>query len=417
MEGSDDKLMYAEQVSLPELAREVGTPLYVYSSEALIERYKAIAKTNPNGLICYSVKANGNISVIRTLAQHGAGADVVSGGELYRALQAGVSPEKIVFAGVGKTEDEMGAALDANIFQINIESEPELEQLNSVALNRGTTAPVAVRVNPDVDANTHNKIATGRSGDKFGVPYEKAIHLYKKIESLKGVKATGLATHIGSQLTDLEPFEMAFSKISQLACNLKSKGHQIENIDFGGGLGIRYSSEDEPSLLHYASIVSKAASAAGCRIILEPGRWITAPAGILLTRVIYVKRTEARNFAIVDCAMNDFMRPALYDAWHEIKPVIQTKESPDKETVDVVGPICESGDFLAHDRDLPPLAPGNLLAILNTGAYGASMSSHYNSRIPASEVLVKKKKWSIIRKNSSIEAFVADENIAEWLTE
>jgi len=406
--------MHAEGVSLNFLATKAGTPLYVYSYQALTERYNTLKKVLPDSLICYSVKANGNISIVNSLAQLGAGADVVSGGELQRAITAGVETKKIVFSGVGKTELEMAAALSANILQINIESEPELELLNKISLEKGVIAPVAVRVNPDVDANTHDKISTGRQEDKFGIPYKDAIYLYSKIKELKGLESVGLATHIGSQLISLEPFRKAFKKLTQLALTLKTSGHNIRSLDFGGGLGINYSGELEPNINDYAKIIKAAGDEAGCQVILEPGRFIAGPSGILLTRVIYVKRTEARTFAIVDCAMNDFMRPTLYNAWHKVELVSQQKNKVDTETVDIVGPICESGDFIAKDRDLPPLSSGTLLSIKDAGAYGASMSSYYNSRLPAGEVIVSGNEWDIIKKRQSLEDLIGLENFAHW---
>ncbi len=414
--NGNTSILHTEEVSSVLLAETVGTPLYVYSYSMLAERYKTLARILPNALICFSVKANANISIIHSLAQLGAGADVVSGGELIRAIKAGVPTNKIVFAGVGKTEDEMASALNAGILQINIESEPELEQLNSVALKLGKIAPVAVRINPDVDAKTHDKIATGRRDDKFGVPYEMAQHLYKRISELPAVEAVGLATHIGSQLMSLQPFEKAFTRLGELAHTLKTDGHNIKNLDFGGGLGVNYSNQNEPSIDQYASILLKTANAVGCHITIEPGRFIAAPAGILLTRVIYVKRTQSRTFVIVDSAMNDFIRPALYDASHKVEPIIKPEKSDALETVDIVGPICESGDFLAKNKKLPSLNPGDLLAIRDTGAYGATMSSHYNSRIPAGEVLVNGKMWSVIKKQETIEDVIANEPLAHWLT-
>lgn len=407
--------LHAEGVSLRALADDASTPLYVYSSGALTARYQALADALPEALICYSVKANGNMAVLRSLARLGTGADVVSGGELRRALAAGVPPERIVFAGVGKTEDEMAAALDAGILQINVESEPELEQLGRIAAARGTSAPVAVRINPDVDAKTHDKIATGRRADKFGVPYEQAAALYARAAALPGIAVVGIAMHIGSQLMSLDPFGAAFDRLGDLARTLKAEGHDIRRLDFGGGLGIGYEDGDGPPLADYAALVNKTASAAGCHAAVEPGRFIAGPAGVLLTRVIYVKRTGEKVFAIVDAAMNDLLRPSLYDAWHRVEPVVQPAPGGRTETVDIVGPVCESGDVLARGRDLPSLSPGDLLAIRDAGAYGAVMASSYNSRPPAGEVLVRGDQWATVRERQTIEAMIAAEPVPAWL--
>jgi len=409
--------LYAEGIALSSLAKQVGTPLYVYSSGALTARYQALADALPDALICYSVKANGNVSVIRSLARLGAGADVVSGGELKRALAAGVPPHRIVFAGVGKTEDEMAAALDAGILQINVESEPELEQLSRVATVRGVVAPVAVRINPDVDAKTHDKIATGRKFDKFGIAHDLAADIYNRVAELPGVEAVGIAVHIGSQLTTLEPFDAAFAKLGALTRTLKGLGHDIRRMDFGGGLGIGYEDDKAPPLADYAALVRATAAGVGCEAAIEPGRFIAGPAGVLLTRVLYVKRTEERVFVIVDAAMNDLLRPSLYDAWHQVQPVTTASEEAqaDWETVDIVGPVCESGDVLARSRKLPPLAPGDLLAIRDAGAYGAVMASAYNSRPPAGEVLVRGDSHAVVRPRASIEEMIAGEPLPPWL--
>ncbi|MBJ26092.1 MAG: diaminopimelate decarboxylase [Alphaproteobacteria bacterium] len=409
-----EKSMHAEEVPLALLANKIGTPLYVYSSLGLTERFNALKKVLPAALICFSIKSNSNISVIRTLSSLGSGADVVSGGELHRALHAGIEAKKIVFSGVGKTDEEMAAALNANIKQINVESVPELELLNKVALACNSVAPVAIRVNPDVDANTHNKISTGRKEDKFGVPYKEAIYLYSKIKKLEGLESVGIATHIGSQLMTLEPFSEAFRKLSSLANNLKNSGHNIQSIDFGGGLGVNYTGNAALNISDYAKIVKTAADDSGCQIIIEPGRFISAPAGVLITRVLYIKRTEAKIFAIVDSAMNDFIRPSLYDAWHQVDPIYYHQKSSPLQTVDIVGPICESGDFIAKERDLPPLTTGDLLCIRDAGAYGASMSSTYNSRAPAGEVMVSGKEWDIIKIRQTIEELISQENFARW---
>jgi diaminopimelate decarboxylase len=368
-------------------------------------------------LIAFSVKANGNLAVLKTLARLGAGADVVSGGELEKALRAGIRPEKIVFSGVGKTKPEMERALEAGIHQFNCESEPELEALDHVARGLGRTAPVTIRVNPDIDARTHAKITTGTAETKFGVPWSRARAAYRLAASLSSLKIVGVDMHIGSQITALEPFEAAFAKLAQLISDLRADGHEIARADLGGGLGVPYRLGDPPppDPEAYGTMVTPIAERLGVKLILEPGRLIAANAGILLSRVLYVKEGEAKRFLILDAAMNDLIRPALYDAHHEIVPVREVDESASRETYDIAGPVCESTDIFARGRVLPLLESGDLVAILTAGAYGAAMASAYNARLPAPEVLVKDFAWSIVRPRMSYDELVALDRIPPWL--
>lgn len=408
----------ADGVSLATVAEAVGTPAYVYSSGALEARYRALASAlNPaKARICYAVKANDNLAVIRTFGRLGAGADVVSEGEMMAALKAGIPPEHIIFSGVGKTAREMAAALDAGIGQLNVESAPELEALAVVAGTKGRRAPIALRINPDVDAGTHEKIATGRKEDKFGVPYDEAPALYRRAAELRSLDVVGVAMHIGSQLTRLEPFEAAFARAATLIERLRAEGHAITRLDLGGGLGIRYRDETLPSLEAYGALITGLARRLDVEITVEPGRYLVGPAGLLLARVIYVKRNGTKNFAIVDAAMNDLIRPTLYGAYHGVLPVKERAGDAPRETVDVVGPVCESGDVLALARDLPRLAPGDLVALLDAGAYGAVMSSAYNARPPAPEVMLKDGRFAVIRPRLSLEALLARDVLPAWLT-
>jgi diaminopimelate decarboxylase len=414
-----DGVLHAEDVALNVLAEKVGTPFYCYSTATLERHYRVFAESFPNGtLVAFSVKANGNIGVLKTLARLGAGADVVSGGELRKALYAGIPSERIVFSGVGKTKAEMKLALEAGIYQFNVESEPELEALSEVASNMGATAPITIRVNPDVDAGTHAKITTGTAETKFGVPWSRARSAYAHAAKLSGIKVVGIDVHIGSQIVDLQPFERAFGKVVDLAAQLRTDGHIISRLDLGGGLGVPYilNNEPPPDPSAYGRMATKVTGGLGCQLILEPGRLIAANAGILVTRVLYIKQGERKTFAIVDAGMNDLIRPALYDSHHEIVRV--NEPSPDAAHIhyDVVGPVCETSDIFAADRDLAELKSGELVAILTAGAYGAVMSSAYNARPPAPEVLVKGDLWSVVRPRLDDDALFRSERIPDWLT-
>jgi diaminopimelate decarboxylase len=408
--------LHAEEVNLATLAQEVGTPFYCYSGAALRHHYESFAAAMPKGsLIAYSVKANGNLAILRQLARLGSGADIVSGGELHKALVAGIAPARIVYSGVGKTVREMTRALNAGILQFNVESEAELEALNSVALSLGTRAPIAIRVNPDVDARTHAKITTGTKQSKFGISWNRAREVYAHAARLKGIRIVGIDCHIGSQIVELAPFEAAFSRIIALARELRAEGHTISSIDFGGGLGVAYRADNappaEPSA--YGAMIAALTGTLDAQLIFEPGRRIVAEAGILVTRVIYVKEAETKRFVILDAGMNDLLRPALYDAYHEIVPLHGPKANT--TVYDVVGPVCETADLFAHERPLPELKAGDLVAILTAGAYGAVMASSYNARPPAAEVLVDAKNWAIIRGRADEDALVQQDQLPPWL--
>jgi diaminopimelate decarboxylase len=410
-------VLHAEDVPLPALAARHGTPAYVYSTAALTERYRDFA-ASLSGLpvtICYALKANSNQAVIATFARLGAGADIVSAGELKRALAANVPPKKIVFAGVGKTEAEMALALDSGILQFNVESEPELRALSRVAEARGRTAAVCLRINPDVDAQTHAKITTGKSENKFGIELVRASEIADLAARLPGIELQAVGIHIGSQLTSIEPFRAAFARVAELARTLLGRGHALKRIDFGGGLGVSYGNGAGPDLKAYAQAVRDAVRGLQLDIILEPGRYLVADAGILLTRVIYMKDGITKRFAIVDGAMNDLIRPTLYEAWMPIRPVAEPAAGAPTSPVDVVGPICESGDYLALDRPLPPLVAGDLIAIGAAGAYGAVMASTYNSRPLAPEILVNGSEAAIIRPRESLDALIAADRLPPWL--
>ena len=411
--------LHAEGVDLNRLAGEVGTPFYCYSSATLERHYKVFAGAFPPGtLVAFSVKALGNIAVLKTLAKLGAGADVVSGGELKKALKAGIPGERIVFSGVGKTKAEMTLALEAGIYQFNVESEPELQALSEVAVALGKTAPITIRVNPDVDAKTHAKITTGTAETKFGIPWSRAREAYKLAATLKGIRVVGIDVHIGSQIVDLEPFELAFKKVVELTGLLRADGHKITRLDLGGGLGVPYVTDNEPppDPSAYGALATRITKDTGCQLILEPGRLIAANAGILVTRVLYIKKGEAKTFAIVDAGMNDLIRPALYDSHHEIVRVNEPAPDAPRGRYDVVGPVCETSDIFAADRELPELESGDLVAILTAGAYGAVMSSAYNARPPAPEVLVKDEAWSIVRPRMDDDALFGSERIPDWLS-
>lgn len=413
-------VMHAEDVALSRIADEVGTPVYVYSTATLKRHFRvfreAFARINP--LICFAVKANSNQAVLTTLAREGAGADVVSLGELMRALRAGIPGERIVFSGVGKTDEEMEAALNANIKQFSVESEAELEALNSVAARLGKIAPVSIRVNPDVDAMTHAKISTGKSENKFGIAWQKADAVYARIGELANVKAVAVNVHIGSQLTKLEPFKEAFIRVIALVKDLRAKGHDITHIDLGGGLGIPYAPDAEvpPAPSAYGEMIQEVMGDIDCDIILEPGRLIAGNAGILLSKTIYEKRGENRTFYIIDAAMNDLTRPAMYDAYHAIAPVNEPQTN-DTTVADFVGPVCESSDVFAKDRETAPLRRDDLVVIKSAGAYGAVMASTYNSRPLVPEVLVDGDRFAVIRKRQSLEDLLALDALPSWLSD
>lgn len=410
-------VLHAESVPLPTIAAAVGTPFYCYSTAALEAHYSAYAGAfaGQDAGVCYAVKANSNLAVIRTFARLGAGADVVSGGEMQRALAGGIPADRIVFSGVGKTREEMRAALQAGIHQINVESIPEVEALSEVAHSLGVVAPIAFRVNPDVDAKTHAKIATGKKENKFGIDYDHAREVYAQAARLPGIKPVAIAVHIGSQLTDLAPFRAAYERVAALLHVLRADGHDIQRLDLGGGLGITYKNETPPDLADYAAMVRSITGNLGCRITLEPGRSLVGNAGVLVSSVIFVKPGLHRRFVIVDAAMNDLIRPALYEAYHGIVPVAEPEPAAPKAPFDVVGPVCESGDTFALQRMLPPLAPDDLVAFLSAGAYGAVMSSTYNTRPLVPEVLVNGSDFAVIRPRPTVEEMLAAERVPDWL--
>ena len=414
-----DGVLHAEAVSLSAIANAVGTPFYCYSTATLERHYRVFsdAFAGEKAVICYAMKANSNQSVLRTLARLGAGADVVSGGELKRALAAGIPPSKILFSGVGKTETELRAALATEILCINVESEPELDLLSRLAAETGRTARISVRVNPDVDAGTHAKISTGRSENKFGIPISHARAVYARAAKLPGIKVSGVDMHIGSQITDLSKMETAFRILAEFVETLRGDGHTISHIDFGGGLGIPYYMDREapPAPDAYAAMVKRVTHNLGCTLMFEPGRLIVGNAGILVARVIYVKRGEAKNFVIIDAAMNDLIRPTLYEAHHDILPVVEAAPGAPRMVADVVGPVCESGDYLALDRTLPEPRAGDLIAILTAGAYGAVQAGTYNTRALVPEVLVKGDQYAVVRPRIEVEELIALDKTAPWL--
>ncbi|QOJ23675.1 MAG: diaminopimelate decarboxylase [Gammaproteobacteria bacterium] len=402
--------LFVESVPLQQIANEFGTPCYVYSRAALTQAYQAFdsAFADRDHLICYAVKANSNIAILNLFAQLGSGFDIVSGGELQRVIKAGGDPAKTVFSGVGKNAEEMRIALNAGILCFNVESEAELTVLDQIAKDMGKIAPVSLRVNPDVDAKTHPYISTGLKENKFGVPAKEAERIYQSAHLFPHIRFTGLDCHIGSQLTELEPFMQASSKMLTLLKALQSQGSQIEHLDLGGGLGIRYTNETPPSIKDYVSALCASTQHIKQRLLIEPGRSLVGNCGILLTRIEYLKHTPARNFAIVDAAMNDLMRPALYDAYHDILPV--HNNDGETESYQVVGPVCETGDFLGHDRSLC-LSTGDLLAVMSAGAYGMSMSSNYNTRPRAAEIMVDRDTVHVIRQRETIDELIATEQI------
>ena len=413
-----DGELFCEDVALRRIAEAVGTPFYCYSSATLEHHYRvfAAAFTGQNATICYAVKANSNQAVIRTLAALGAGADVLSEGELRRALAVGVPPAKIVFSGVGKSRAEMTFALKSGVGQINVESLPELRALSEVAVSLGKTASIAVRINPDIDAMTHAKITTGKKDNKFGIDYDEARAVYREAANLKGIQAIGVAVHIGSQLTDLTPFRAAFTRIAALVEVLRADGHDIRRLDLGGGLGIPYRDETPPPPSAYAAMVRDTVGHLGCELVFEPGRLLVGNAGVMVTQVLYVKETAERRFVIVDAAMNDLMRPALYDAWHDIIPVNEAKGGKEF-TADIVGPVCESTDIFAKDRTIAAVGADDLLAIGSAGAYGAAMASDYNSRPLIAEIMVKGDDFAIVRPRQTYEDMLGRDQLPDWLTE
>lgn len=414
-------VLHAEDVDLRELAAEVGTPFYCYSSATIVRHFNVFrdAFADQNVLICYAMKANSNQAVLKTLARLGAGMDVVSEGELRRARAAGVPGSRITFSGVGKTAAEIAFALDADIKCFNVESEPELAEISRVASQMGRTARISVRVNPDVDAKTHKKISTGKSENKFGVPLSRARDVYARAAQLPGIVVTGVDMHIGSQITDLAPFDDAFALLADFVVALREDGHSIDHVDLGGGLGIPYYEGEDPDSYHperYAAIVRKHTNALGCQLVFEPGRLIVGNAGVLVTKVLYVKEGEGRTFVIVDAGMNDLVRPTLYDAHHEIYPVTP-RAGAELIVADVVGPVCETGDYMALGRKMLRPEPGDLLAIMSAGAYGAVQAGTYNSRLLAPEVLVSEDRWAVVRPRTTYDELIGMDKLPAWLND
>ncbi|WMT89175.1 diaminopimelate decarboxylase [Pelagibacterium sp. H642] len=414
-----DGEMFAEDVALAAIADEIGTPFYCYSGATFRRHIRVMGEAfaGLDMLVAYAMKANSNQAMLAIATQEGIGVDVVSGGELERALQAGIAADKIIFSGVAKTRAEMRAALAAGILCFNLESEPELERLDAVAAEMGVVAPVSVRVNPDVDARTHAKISTGKSENKFGVPYARAEAVYARIAECANLKAVGVDMHIGSQIVDLEPFDNAFALMAELVGRLREAGHDIHHVDVGGGLGIpyRHDAPAPPDPLAYAEIVKARVSELGCKLIIEPGRLIAGNAGVLVTGVEYVKQTDKKSFVIVDAAMNDLIRPTLYEAHHDVLPLQEAGADAKTIRADIVGPVCESGDYLALDRQIANVAEGDRLVIMTAGAYGAVMSSTYNTRPLIAEVLVEGNRWHAVRPRQSVDALIGMDSVPEWL--
>ncbi len=411
--------LHAEDVAIAEVATAVGTPFYVYSTATLTRHFQIFdeALDGLDHLVCYAMKANSNLAVLKVLAGLGAGMDVVSGGEYLRAKAAGVPGEKIVFSGIGKTEEEMVLAIEGGIRQFNVESEPELLLLSEVANRLGKTVPITVRVNPDVDAKTHAKIATGKSENKFGIPISRARAVYAQAASLPGIRVVGIDVHIGSQLTELEPYRSAFEKVAELTHVLRADGHEIRRLDLGGGLGIPYqhSNQAPPLPFDYGEVVRSTVGDLGCEIEIEPGRLIAGNAGLMVSRVIYVKEGEGRRFLILDGAMNDLIRPAMYDAWHDIIPVREPEPGAEPVQYDIVGPVCESGDTFAKERAMPEVGAGELVAFRSAGAYGAVMASEYNSRPLIPEVLVDRDQFAVVRARPTFDEMLSRDIIPEWM--
>ncbi|MBD3664031.1 diaminopimelate decarboxylase [Sulfitobacter sp. TSTF-M16] len=414
-----DGRLFAEDVAVAEIAASVGTPFYVYSTATLLRHFRLFdeALEGLDHLVCYAMKANSNQAVLQTLAQAGAGMDVVSGGEYLRAKAAGVPGDRIVFSGVGKTREEIRLALEGGIRQFNVESEPEMAVLDAVARDLGVVAPITIRVNPDVDAKTHAKIATGKSENKFGIPIARAREVYRLAAEMPGLRVIGIDVHIGSQLTELEPYRLAYQKVAELTEVLRADGHQITRLDLGGGLGIPYarSNEAPPLPTDYGKLVKETLGHLGCEIEIEPGRLIAGNAGLMVSEVIYVKSGEGRDFLILDGAMNDLIRPAMYDAYHDIISVLEPAPGVEPQPIDIVGPVCESGDTFAKQRLMPPLRAGDLVAFRSAGAYGAVMSSEYNSRPLVPEVLVKGDQFAVIRARPTFDEMIKRDTIPEWL--
>ncbi|WP_340248387.1 diaminopimelate decarboxylase [Sulfitobacter pontiacus] len=414
-----DGALFAEDVAISEIAAAVGTPFYVYSTATLLRHFKAFddALDGMDHLVCYAMKANSNQAVLKTLAQAGAGMDVVSAGEYLRAKAAGVPGDKIVFSGVGKTVSEIRLALEGGIRQFNVESEPEMEMLDAIARSMDKVAPITIRVNPDVDAKTHAKIATGKSENKFGIPIARAREVYRMAAAMPGLEVVGIDVHIGSQLTDLTPFELAYQKVAELTEQLRADGHTIRRLDLGGGLGIPYerSNAAPPLPTDYGAMVQKTLGHLGCEIEIEPGRLIAGNAGLMVSEVIYVKSGEGRDFLIIDGAMNDLIRPAMYEAHHDIIPVVEAEAGAEQQPYDIVGPVCESGDTFAKQRMMPKLAAGDLVAFRSAGAYGAVMASEYNSRALIPEVLVHGDQFAVIRRRPTFDEMINRDTIPEWL--
>jgi diaminopimelate decarboxylase len=412
-------VLHAEAMNLVDLAAEVGTPFYCYSSATLQRHYRVFAEAFADvpALVCYAMKANSNQAVIKTLAKLGAGADVVSEGELKRARAAGIPPAKIMFSGVGKTARELALAVDEGILCVNVESDPELELLSSIAAGKRRVIDISVRVNPDIDARTHAKITTGKSENKFGIPISHARAVYARAGKLPGLRVAGVDMHIGSQITELAPFDDAFALLSDFVRMLRADGHAIAHIDLGGGLGIPYREDDEPPPHPeaYAAMVKRATRDLDCKLIFEPGRLLVGNAGILVTRVLYLKEGEAKTFVIIDAGMNDLIRPTLYEAHHEVRPVRQPVPGTRRITADVVGPVCESGDFLALGRSMAAPQPGDLLAVMSTGAYGAVQAGTYNSRPLVPEVLVREDEWALVRPRFGVEDLIRLDRLPKWL--
>ena len=414
-----DGVLHAEDVAIPDIAASVGTPFYCYSTATLSRHYRVFAQAfaGLDALVCYAMKANSNQAVLKTLAKLGAGADVVSEGELRRALAAGIPASKILFSGVGKTAREMDFALTAGILCFNVESEPELELLSARATALGKVAPISLRINPDVDAKTHKKISTGKAENKFGIPWQKARQVYARAAELPGIKVAGIDTHIGSQITELQPFDDAFALLVELVGALRGDGHAIEHVDLGGGLGIPYRTDNNPPPLPdaYAQIVRKHVTKLGLKVMFEPGRLIVGNAGILVSEVIFVKEGDAKNFLVVDAAMNNLIRPTIYDAFHDIKPVVQPPADTPRMMVDVVGPVCETGDYLGLDRDLPRLKSGDLIAVSTAGAYGAVQAGTYNTRLLVPEVLVDGDRFHVVRPRQTYDELIGLDSMPDWL--
>ena len=412
-------VLHAEDVAIPDIVASVGAPFYVYSTATLTRHFQLFddALAGMDHLVCYAMKAASNQAILQTLAKLGAGMDVVSGGEYARARAAGVPGERIVFSGVGKTRDEMRLALTGGIRQFNVESEPEMAVLSAVATEFGVKAPITIRVNPDVDAKTHAKIATGKSENKFGIPISRAREVYAQAAALPGIDVIGIDVHIGSQLTQLEPFELAYQKVAELTETLRADGHNIRRLDLGGGLGIPYtrSNEAPPLPTDYGAMVKRVLGYLNCEIEIEPGRLIAGNAGILVSQVIYVKEGEDRKFLILDAAMNDLIRPAMYDAHHDIDPVIEPQAGAERAKYDIVGPVCESGDTFAKGREMAQMSAGDLVAFRSAGAYGAVMSSEYNTRPLIPEVMVNGSEFAVIRSRPSFDEIINRDTIPEWL--